>query len=193
VSQRSSKTKQNDATDNKNFTDAVEDALELANSARNSVPPRYRDAEIAYGLAAKLNPKDPRPIIGLGNLWYDQKQYAAAATMYKQALSMLPAGSGPTGGVVRGQADRSRGAAPLHGYLGMILIQTEDFAKAQTEFEEALLGDPEHAQWHALRGYSLARQGKTAAARKAFEEALRLQPENTDYQKLLQSVSEPVP
>lgn len=188
ISQQSTRAKQNNDGNDRNPADAVEDALELANSARNSAPPRYRDAELAYRLAAKLNPKDPRPLIGLGNVWYDQKHYTEAAAMYKQALTMLTTA---TGSIVRGPSDRRRKAAPLHASLGITRLQSEDFAKAQVEFEEALSGDPENAQWHALKGYSLAKQGQTGPARKALAEALRLQPGNEDYQKLLDSLPQP--
>lgn len=58
---------------------AVEEALALGNSARDDKPPRYQDAERLYRLAAKLDPKDRRPHIGLGNVFYDQKHYAEAA------------------------------------------------------------------------------------------------------------------
>lgn len=192
-SQRSkdNKAKPSDPTTSNSSADAVEDALELANSARNSNPPRYRDAEIAYRLAAKLRPKDPRPIIGLGNIWYDQKQYAAAAAMYQQALTILSSapGVGVTG-TMRGQdvsLQRRRNAALLHSYLGTAFVQAENFAAAQTEFDQSIAGDPANARWHALRGYTLMKQGKSVEARKAFQEALRLEPGNADYQKLLES------
>ena len=64
----------------------VEDAIELGNSARDGNPPRYQDAERAYRLAAKLDPKDPRPYLGLGNIFYDQGQLSKAATAYRQAV-----------------------------------------------------------------------------------------------------------
>lgn len=168
---------------------AVEDALELGNSARNANPPRYRDAEIAYRLAAKLRPKDPRPLIGLGNIWYDQKQYAAAATMYQQALSMLSMGSAAAG-TTRGEmisAQQRRKAAPLHAYIGTTMLLTENFTRAEVEFDKAIAGDSENARWRALKGYSLLKLGKPVGARKEFEEALRLEPGNADYQKLLES------
>jgi tetratricopeptide (TPR) repeat protein len=69
------------ATDD--MSGAVEDALALGNSARDAEPPRYQDAEKAYRLAAKLDDDDPRPYLGLANLWYDQKNYQAAAKMYR--------------------------------------------------------------------------------------------------------------
>jgi len=37
--------------------DMIEDAIALGNSARDSNPPRYEDAERAYKLAAKLEPE----------------------------------------------------------------------------------------------------------------------------------------
>src|SRR5215216_6972198 len=59
-----------------NLSEAFEDALELGNSARHATPPRFRDAEIAYGIAARINPTDPRPFTGLGNILYDQHQFS---------------------------------------------------------------------------------------------------------------------
>lgn len=179
------------ARDN-NSTDAVEDALELANSARNANPPRYHDAETAYRLAAKLNPKDPRPMIGLGNIWYDQKQFAAAATMYQQALALLSKGNiGSLGahGVVRGATPQQRRRlASVYASLGIAQLQTENFVEAQAQFDQAISSDSEFARWHALRGYSLMKQGKTNEAKKSIQEALRLEPENADYKTMLESI-----
>jgi Flp pilus assembly protein TadD len=172
--------------------DAVEDALALANSARNANPPRYHDAQVAYRLAAKLNPKDPRPSMGLGNIWYDQKQFAAAAKMYREALSMMttmPSG----GGTLRGQlasAEQRHFSAELRGSFGLTLLQIFNWAKAQEEFERALRSEPTNARWHALRGYSLFKQGNKPEAVKAFQEAVRLDPGNSEYEQLLQAAQQ---
>ena len=74
---------------NGEMSDEVEDALALGNSARDAEPPRYQDAEKAYRLATKLNDRDPRPYLGLANLWYDQKNYEAAAKMYREATERM--------------------------------------------------------------------------------------------------------
>src|SRR6266850_547731 len=79
------KTEKNNSATNEEMADEVEDALALGNSARDAEPPRYQDAERAYRLASKLDDKDPRPYLGLANLWYDQKNYQLAAEMYREA------------------------------------------------------------------------------------------------------------
>lgn len=173
--------------------DGVEDALQLANSARNANPPRYHDAEVAYRLAAKMNPKDPRTLMGLGNIWYDQQQYAAAAKMYQQALSMMTAMSSGGGGSLRGQLnslEQRRFSAQLRASFGITLLQSEDLAKAQTEFERAVTAEPTNPRWHALRGYCLLKQGNKREATKSFREAVRLDPENSEYKQFLQSTQQ---
>jgi Flp pilus assembly protein TadD len=166
-------------------TDGVDDALELGNAARNAKPPRYHDAELAYRLAAKLDPQDPRPVMGLANIWYDQKQFEAAAKMYREAFMRM---SAATGGSLRSQittAEQRRRLSEAHGYAGVAFLQNEKYAEAQIEFEKAVSAEGTTARWHALKGYSLLKRGKTELAAKALQEALRLDPANEDYQALL--------
>jgi Flp pilus assembly protein TadD len=171
------------------MNDALEDALALGNSARDGEPPRSEDAEKAYRLAAKLNPKDPRPYIGLGNLWSDQKRYAEASRIYKQALIAMASDSSGRKWTLRGQAaspgwdDQS---AEWHAYLGNTLLQTKDFAAAGIEFQNATERNPTNDQWHALRGYSLLQQGRFGEASRSLREALRLKPGKVEYRQLLQ-------
>src|SRR6185295_16462580 len=63
----------------------VEDALSLADDARSSE--RYDAAERGYLLAAKLAPSDPRPYLGLGHTYYNQKKYAEAEKAYARSAS----------------------------------------------------------------------------------------------------------
>ena len=78
---------------------AVDEAIALGNSARDGKPPRYQDAERAYRLAARLDPKDPRPYMGLGNIFYDQGQLSKAAHAYRQAVVLgLPRNRDMLGG-----------------------------------------------------------------------------------------------
>ncbi|HEY6242700.1 MAG TPA: tetratricopeptide repeat protein [Pyrinomonadaceae bacterium] len=168
----------------------VEDALARANSARNANPPRYHDAEMAYGFTSRLNPRDPRPPMGLGNIAYDQKQYAAAAKMYQEALTMVISMSSFGGATLRGElnpAEQRNMAAQLRIYLGISLLETNDFKNAQAQFERAVKSEPTNPRAHALLGYSFLKQGIKPEAVKAFQEAVRLDPENSDYQQLLQS------
>ena len=168
----------------------VEDALARANSARNASPPRYHDAEMAYGFTSRLNPRDPRPVMGLGNIAYDQKQYAAAAKMYQEALTMVISMSSFGGATLRGElnpAEQRNMAAQLRIYLGISLLETNDLKNAQAQFERAVKSEPTNPRVYALLGYSFFKQGIKPEAVKAFQEAVRLDPENSDYQQLLHS------
>jgi tetratricopeptide (TPR) repeat protein len=168
----------------------VEDALARANSARNANPPQYHEAELAYGFTARLNPRDPRPLMGLGNISYDQKQYAAAAKMYQEALTMVTSMSSFGGATLRGElnpAEQRNMASQLRCYLGIALLEANDFKNAQAQFEHAVRSEPTNARLHALLGYSFFKQGIKPEAVKSFQEAVRLDPGNSDYQQLLQS------
>ncbi len=176
------------------LSEAFEDALQLGNSARHAKPPRFRDAEIAYGIATRINPSDPRPLRGLGNIWYDQNQFSAAAKMYQQALALISQSKGEAmGGRLRGQysVEQLRNMAQVHAYLGVALLGTQDLTAAQAEFQKAILREGTNAEWHALKGYSLLKQGKRTEALAALNEALKLAPKNADYQILLQQAQQP--
>ena len=94
------------------------------------------------------------------------------------------------GATLRGElnpADQRSMASELRAYLGISLLETNDFKNAQAQFERAVRSEPTNARWYALFGYSLLKQGSKADAVKAFQEAVRLDPQNPDYQQLLQS------
>ena len=171
----------------------VEDALARANSARSASPPRYHDAEMAYGFTGRLNPRDPRPVMGLGNIAYDQKQYAAAAKMYQEALTMVTSMASFGGATLRGElnpAEQRNMASQLRVCLGISLLEINDLRNAQAQFERAVKSEPTNPRVYALLGYSFLKQGNKAEAVKSFQEAVRLDPENSDYQQLLRSVQQ---
>jgi Flp pilus assembly protein TadD len=173
--------------------DEVEDALARANSARNANPPRYHDAEMAYGFTARLNPRDPRPLMGLGNSYYDQKQFAAAAKMYQESLTVVTSMASFGGATLRGElnpAEQRSMASQLRVYLGISLLETNDCKNAQAQFERAVRSEPTNARLHALLGYSFLKQGIKPEAVKSFQEAVRLDPGNSEYQQLLQSAQQ---
>ena len=170
--------------------DEVEDALTKANLARNANPPRYHDAEMRYGFISRLNPRDPRPVMGLGNIYYDQKQYAAAAKVYQQALTMVTSMASFGGATLRGElnpGEQRYMASQLRVYLGISLLETNDFKNAQAQFERAVKSEPTNPRVYALLGYSFLKQGNKPEAVMSFQEAVRLDPGNSDYQQLLQS------
>lgn len=193
----------------------MEDALWLANEARDSTPPRYEEAERAYRLAAKLAPKDPRPHVGLGNIFYDQKKYYEAATGYQKAAQFAGlyeagvrkrVGARQMEGLVRGSNGRSRErrttTAALsdeerflitsftmlgqeNAYLGAALMQQGKHAEAEVALKKATVRNSENAEWWALLGTTQLAQHKYAAARRSLRSAVFLEPDNERYATLL--------
>jgi len=175
-----------------NLLDEVEDALALGNSGRDAKPPRYEDAERAYRLAAKLNPKDPRPYMGLANIWYDQKHFEEAARMYREAAERMASSATLQGyslpkPTVRGEgistSPSERGE--LRAYLGSALLQQGQFAEAEVELRNATTEDAKNAQSYALLGYVLLEQKKYSQASHALKRAVALSRSDPEYRELL--------
>lgn len=190
--------------------DMIEEALALGNSARDVEPPRYQDAERAYKLAAKLQPKDPRPHIGLGNILSDQKRYAEAVSAYKDALDLAnmkvesraeKSDKRNSKGTYKTGGNRSMKANPrppyerfilsekkgqIHAYLGNSLLRKGDLVNAESEFKKAIAKDGSNAQWYALLGYALFSQRKYVGAVDSYKMATQLEPTNTKYKDLLE-------
>ena len=173
--------------------DEVEDALAKANSARNANPPNYRQAELTYGFTGRLNPRDPRPLMGLGNVAFDQKQFATAAKLYQEALTVVTSMASFGGSTLRGELNRGEQrsmASELRIFLGISLLESNDFKNAQANFERAVKAEPINARCHALLGYSLFKLGNKSEAVKLLQEAVRVDPGNVDYQQLLQAAQQ---
>jgi tetratricopeptide (TPR) repeat protein len=69
---------------------AVTRALDRAEVARTSSPPRYDDAENAYRSAIFADPYDTRAYFGLGFIFAAQKRYAEAVQAYRKAVDAQP-------------------------------------------------------------------------------------------------------
>src|SRR5258706_10550721 len=76
-----------------NNSGQLEDALSLADDARANG--RNEAAERGYLLAAKLAPVDPRPYLGLGHTYYNQKKFAEAEKSYQRAAGLSHGDSEP--------------------------------------------------------------------------------------------------
>lgn len=163
----------------------LEDALWLGNEARDSDPPRYEEAERAYRLAAKLAPKDPRPYIGLGNIFWDRKRLDEAAAAYRNAVQL----SGPYNAMVvtevrkreraeaaEERAARRNGRRPRGNRRVAPPSEEERFLNASA----ALLG-----QEQAYLGATLIRQGSYAEAETALRRATAQNRENAEWWALL--------
>ena len=190
-------TNKDNPSSNADLSDEVEDALALGNSARDAAPPRYQDAEKAYRLAAKLDDGDPRPYLGLANLWYDQKNYEAAAKMYRAATErMAPKKSMGFGKILGGISSAATigdkpalsalsERAEAHAYLGNALLQGGMFVEAEAELRTATTENSRNAQSFALLGSSLFQQKKYAEASAALKRAVYLSPDTEAYKQLL--------
>jgi tetratricopeptide (TPR) repeat protein len=183
------------ATDNDG--DKVDDALALGNAARDRTPPDFLSAEKAYRLAWKLNPGDPRPYVGLGNIYFDQQRYAEAAKEYKDAIKLKErAGSSPASGFVSRKA-RTReirveppgGAGDWHVYLATAMLQQQNLTGAESELRHAVAIEPNKAIWQAQLGYALFMQKRYTESSALFGFAISLDPNNRTYKELREQSS----
>ena len=174
-----------------NLSDAVEDALALGNTARDRTPPDFASAEKAYRLALKLSPQDPRPHVGLGNIYFDQQRYPEAAKAYKEAIKLKETATSSTALMSRQLGIRSIRAATdtqtgeWHVYLATAMLQQENLTGAERELRHAVAIDPKNATWLALLGYGLFTQKRYTEASAFYEDALHLDPNNDTYKRLL--------
>lgn len=174
-------------------SDKVEDAIALGNAARDRTPPDLESAEKAYRLAWKLNPRDPRPYVGLGNIYWDQRRYPEAATAYRDALryvDRIRVGS-VLGGISSGMGNlgtinEQRFVTQTRVYLAATFLQEQSLMIAERELKDAVMSEPRNAEWNAMLGYALASQGRYTEASERYERAVRFEPANEKYKLLLQ-------
>ena len=130
----------------------LEDALSLADDARQAG--RDEAAERGYLLASKLVPSDPRPYLGLGHIYYNQKKYPDAERFYARAASLSRGDSEPLARLAFtysemqrldeavAAARRSVTAEPddYYGYLalGYVLSLRKNYGEAETAYRKAV-------------------------------------------------------
>jgi len=181
-------------------SDKVEDAIALGNAARDRQPPDFESAEKAYRLAWKLNPRDPRPYVGLGNLYWDQRRYAEAAKAYRDALRFMDLSkkralwAAILGGIAAGISDAEiryfRSVAQTRIYLAASLLQERDPLGAEKELRLAAVIHSDNAEWNGLYGCALSAQNRYTEAAEAFERAVKLEPSNEKYKELLKDATQ---
>lgn len=176
------------------LNDKVEDAIALGNAARDRKPPDFESAEKAYRLAWKLNPQDPRPYLGLGNLYWDQRRYSEAAQAYRDALRYRDRSNfkiGLAGQIQFGIAKIP--AVPVDRtriYFAATLLEEQNPLGAEKELRLAARSPSDNAEWNGLFGYALSAQRRYTEAVAAYEKAVRLEPLNEQYKKLLSEATE---
>jgi tetratricopeptide (TPR) repeat protein len=181
-------------------SEQVEAAVSLADGERAANPPRYAEAEQAYTLAAKLGPKDSRPYLGLGNLYYDQKKYAEAEAAYRRAGQLNPAdgvayarlafmssemfqsGKVPSLEPAIAWARRSVAAQPgyYYGYvaLGWTTYLKQNYPEAETAYRRAIQLSPEVATLYVELARVLTSERRYRDAVAPLLKSIELDPKN---------------
>ncbi len=182
-------------------SDEVEDALALGNAARDRKPPDLASAEKAYRLAWKLKPTDPRPFIGLGNVYLDQERYPEAAKAYKEAIRLASpktSGFGGLGGLL-GQRSGGGSGAIVSSSRAMsaevsdwrvvavaALLRQDKLLIAERELRSEIVAEPTNVRLRALLAYDLFSQKRYAAASEAYKSALALDRNNDFYKTAME-------
>ena len=114
---------------------------------------------------AAKNPKDPRPRVQLGNIFFDGEQYAQSITWYEQALAIDPRD------------------ANVSTDLGVAYYYTNQADRALQQFDHSLSIDPKHIK--TLLNIGIVRAfGKQdlGGAGKAWQQVVDLAPDSPEGQ-----------
>ena len=112
---------------------------------------------------AAKNPKDVKPRVQLGNIFFDGEQYPQAITWYEQALKLAP------------------GDANVSTDLGVAYYYTNQSDRALAQFDQSLAIDPKHIK--TLLNIGIVRAfGKQdlAGAGKAWQQVVDLAPNSPE-------------
>ena len=189
---RKNATEENRRTPKDDIKDKVEDAIALGNAARDRKPPDFESAEKAYRLAWKLDPRDPRPYIGLGNVYWDQRRYPEAAQAYREAVRSIDRYRNLSALLLSGAFGISKARKPdlspdaqTRVYYAATLLEQQDLLAAERQLRLAARRDEENAEWNGLFGYVLSAQGRYTESLAAYQKAIRVEPSNEKYRLLL--------
>ena len=133
----------------------------------------------------------------LGNLHFQQKDFAAAAPRYRAAIQKFPdfMRAHKNLGMAEFRNDRIEDAirslakalelggedGGVYGVLGHGYLKTERYASAESAYRKALLFDPDYLPWKEGLANSLLAQGRYAAAVGLFDELLKKDHDKTIY------------
>ena len=135
----------------------VEDALTLADDERQAG--RSEAAERGYLLAAKLAPNDPRPYLGLGHLYYNQKKYPDAEKNYAHAATL------------------ARGDSEPYARLAFTYSEMKRLPEALAAARRAVTAQPDNYYGYLALGYVLSLQQNYAEAESTYRKAVSLSPQ----------------
>lgn len=146
-------------------------AAPIAQSAPAQQPTQPQPAPIDPARVSALqdeaakNPKDARPRVQLGNMFFDGEQYAQAITWYEQALAIDPRDPN------------------VSTDLGVAYYYTNQPDRALTQFDHSLSIDPKHIK--TLLNVGIVRAfGKQdlGGAGKAWQQVVDLAPDSPEGQ-----------
>lgn len=172
----------------------VDAALELGNSARDSIPPRYADAEQAYKLAMGLDPEDARAYVGLGNTYFDQKRFPEAEGAFVRASQLDPQASDAlvalayTNNAQERYEDAERSALraialdatsqTAYVALGWSKYRRKNYQEAETAYRHAIALSPKTPEIYGELSTVLMAQGRWSDSEPILLQAVTLDPSN---------------
>jgi tetratricopeptide (TPR) repeat protein len=190
----------------------LEDALSLADDARQAG--RNESAERGYLLAAKLAPSDPRPYLGLGHTYYNEKKFADAEKAYARSATLSKADSEPYARLAftytelqrldeaLAMARRAVAVQPdnYYGYLalGYVFSLRHNYSEAETVYRKAVSIAPQPLlvlQQELVR--ILSEQRRYSDAAKEAKKAIEIDPKDFSsrfsYAVMLQKLGQLLP
>ncbi|SMF09001.1 Tfp pilus assembly protein PilF [Tistlia consotensis] len=164
----------------------------LGRAQRAALAGRLAEAEGLFRQAAKLAPRDPRPVSALGDVAQARGDFDQAIGFYRQALKLAPGvaeiGSNLLAALRRGErlaeaeragralARRHPGQVGILGNLALILADLGELAEARDLYERALALKPDSVELLTNFGNLLRDLGESEAALAWFDKALALKP-----------------
>jgi Flp pilus assembly protein TadD len=150
----------------------LDDALSLADDARQAG--RDEAAERGYLLAAKLVPTDPRPYLGLGHTYYNQKKYAEAEKSYARAASL------------------SKGDSEPYARLAFTYTELQRMDEALVMARRGVAAQPDNYYGYLALGYVLSLRRNYVESEAAYRKSVTLapQPQLVLHHELIRILSE---
>lgn len=124
----------------------------------------------AYQMVAELRPKDPAPLLELGQMLEARKDLIGAEKAYKQALQREP------------------NSGDVLALLSNIYMETDRLPEAEQTLSDFLKTNPSSVNGHLQLGRVLRKEQKTVEAAAEFKKVLELKPDDNDALRELAAV-----
>jgi tetratricopeptide (TPR) repeat protein len=147
--------------------------------------------------AAELAPRNPTPLVQLGNLRQMQKQYGEAIKFYQQALDNDPASSDALQGMMNtyiaqkqldqavttanAQIAKSPNVSAFYDLLGTALFEKKDFRSAEEAFNKAVALDKNNSDALLKLAQAQAANGSVAQALATYQQSIKDHPKEISF------------